>query len=269
VKTRQLLLRAPVPEDVDALFRIQRDPDAMRHTWVATDRRATARRLEAYAERFAEDGYAPWTAVLRRDDRVVGWGGLNRDPQAPQWGTEVAYFIDPSQWGRGLATELVGASLRLAFREIGLTQVCAFTKTENHASRRVLEKAGFRFARRVPELERDEYRVDSTRWEASVSTHFPERIRGLPPFEGPFDAFRLAAEGCQVLFASYPAGTVIEPHTHATENCGVVTQGELLLTVDGVETRYLPGDWYHLSAGQTHSARFEVATSEIEFWFGP
>ena len=96
---------------------------------------------------------------------------------------------------------------------------------------------------------------------------FPEVIRRLPPFEGPFDAFRLPAEGCDVLFASYPAGTVIEPHAHDTFNCGVITRGELLLTVDGVERAFAPGEWYVLEASQTHSARFEVETSEIEFWF--
>ncbi len=103
---------------------------------------------------------------------------------------------------------------------------------------------------------------------SSDREHFPERIRALLPFEGPFDAYRLSASGCEVLFASYPAGTTIEPHTHLTENCGVITQGELILIVNGAETRYGPGDWYHLKPGQQHSARFEVDTSEVEFWFG-
>ena len=96
---------------------------------------------------------------------------------------------------------------------------------------------------------------------------FPDLITSLPPFTGHFDAFQLNAEGCEVLFASYPAGTSIETHTHPSENCGVITKGELLLTVDGVETRYGPGDWYHLLADQEHAARFEVDTAEIEFWF--
>jgi quercetin dioxygenase-like cupin family protein len=100
-----------------------------------------------------------------------------------------------------------------------------------------------------------------------MPSHFPDRIRSLPPFEGPFDAFRLAAERCEVLFASYPSGTVIEPHTHDTENCGVITEGELLLTVDGQEQRFGPGDWYRVAPGQLHSARFETDTSEIELWF--
>jgi len=97
--------------------------------------------------------------------------------------------------------------------------------------------------------------------------HFPELLRKLPKFDGPFDAFRLAAGNCDVLFASYPAGTSIPPHSHDTENVGVITQGELILTVDGKETRYGPGAWYHVAARKTHAARFEEETSEIEFWF--
>jgi quercetin dioxygenase-like cupin family protein len=99
------------------------------------------------------------------------------------------------------------------------------------------------------------------------SDHFPGRIQGLPAFEGPFDAFRLRAEGCDVLFASYPAGTTIAPHSHDTENCGVITRGELVLITNGSEQRLGPGAWYRLAPGQIHAARFEVDTSEIEFWF--
>jgi len=101
----------------------------------------------------------------------------------------------------------------------------------------------------------------------SDNKQFPELIRSLPAFAGPFDAYELSAKNCKVLFASYPAGTSIEAHTHSTENCGVITRGELILTVDGRETRYGPGDWYHLLPGQSHAARFEVSTAEIEFWF--
>jgi quercetin dioxygenase-like cupin family protein len=97
--------------------------------------------------------------------------------------------------------------------------------------------------------------------------HFPELLRTLPKFNRPFDAFKLSAEDCDVLFASYPGGTAIPPHSHPTENVGVITQGELILTVDGHDTRYGPGMWYHLAADTLHAARFDADTSEIEFWF--
>lgn len=164
VATRQLVLRAPSLADTDELFEIQGNRQAMRNTYVAPNREATARYLEAYASRFPEDGFAPWTAVLQCEDRIIGWGGLNKDPKAPEYGTEVSYFLHPGYWGRGLATELVDASLRLAFLDLGLSTVSAFTRPVNHASRRVLEKTGFAFERFVSELGRDQYRVDAKSW---------------------------------------------------------------------------------------------------------
>ena len=98
-------------------------------------------------------------------------------------------------------------------------------------------------------------------------SHFPDLLCNLPKFEGPFEAFKLAAKNCDVLFASYPAGTAVAPHSHETENVGVITRGELILTLDGKETRYGPGMWYHVATHATHAARFEQETSEIEFWF--
>jgi quercetin dioxygenase-like cupin family protein len=97
--------------------------------------------------------------------------------------------------------------------------------------------------------------------------HFPDLIRALPDFDGPFDAHRLMADNCEVLFASYPAGTIIETHRHPTTNVGIITEGELILTVGSAETRYGVGDWYYLDANVDHAARFDVSTSEIEFWF--
>jgi len=96
---------------------------------------------------------------------------------------------------------------------------------------------------------------------------YPDLIRNLPPFDGPFDAYKLCAENCDVLFASYPPGTKIAAHTHDTDNVGIITQGELILTIDGKSERYATGDWYQVPANIEHAAEFAVATAEIEFWF--
>lgn len=98
--------------------------------------------------------------------------------------------------------------------------------------------------------------------------HFPERIRHLKPYKGRFEAFEISpTDRCTTYFATYPAGTQIEAHSHETENCGVITKGELILFTDGKERRYTVGDWYYIPARQIHSARFEEETAEVEFWF--
>jgi hypothetical protein len=66
---------------------------------------------------------------------------------------------------------------------------------------------------------------------------FPDRIRALESYSDRFEAFRLGADGCQVLFGTYPSGTSIEPHTHDTDNWGVITRGEMTIRLGAVELR--------------------------------
>lgn len=102
-----------------------------------------------------------------------------------------------------------------------------------------------------------------------MAGEYPSKIKTLPLFDGRFDAYKLAANGSDVLFASYPAGTEIPPHQHETDNYGVITRGELQLTMQG-ETQYIKvGQWYHVPANVEHSAKFNVVTDEIEIWFHP
>ncbi len=96
---------------------------------------------------------------------------------------------------------------------------------------------------------------------------YPDKIKQLPLYDGRFDAYKLKAEGSDVLFASYSAGTSISPHTHDTDNHGVITRGELKLNVNGKEKIIRVGEWYHVPANTIHSAEFDVETDEIEFWF--
>lgn len=96
---------------------------------------------------------------------------------------------------------------------------------------------------------------------------YPDRIKQLPLYDGRFDAYRLEAKDSEVLFASYPAGTEIPQHSHDTDNHGVITRGELILIMDGVERRISAGEWYHVPAHTVHAARFEEETDEVEFWF--
>jgi [ribosomal protein S5]-alanine N-acetyltransferase len=151
-------LRRPRLADVSALFEFLGDPDAMRHTRVDASLRDCRRRIAAHEWQRRRDGYAPWTVVTKAEGRIIGWGGLCTDPFEPGWGVEVSYFFHPDAWGRGFATELVGACLDVADRVLKLPEVRAFARPENTASRRVLEKAGFEALRFVPELQRLLYR---------------------------------------------------------------------------------------------------------------
>jgi ribosomal-protein-alanine N-acetyltransferase len=55
---------------------------------------------------------------------------------------ELVYFIDPDKWGKGYATEAVGAILQFGFNTLGLERILGRCMTHNLASRRVMEKSG-------------------------------------------------------------------------------------------------------------------------------
>src|SRR5207244_7702218 len=56
----------------------------------------------------------------------------------------VGYWVDPKRWSRGLATDAVKLATWLAFEHFGADDAYAWTFAGNFASRRVLEKCGFR-----------------------------------------------------------------------------------------------------------------------------
>jgi len=96
----------------------------------------------------------------------------------------------------------------------------------------------------------------------------PERIRALPKSPGNIeDAYRLAADGCDVLFVHAPAGTAIGMHTHDTHNVSVIISGAVTVTVDGEERTFRPGQWYETAAGEPHAVRFDADTVQVELRF--
>jgi RimJ/RimL family protein N-acetyltransferase len=58
----------------------------------------------------------------------------------------LGYALAPETWGKGLASEAVEAMVEAAFSLTDAVEIDASTRTENAASRRVLEKAGFEYS---------------------------------------------------------------------------------------------------------------------------
>jgi [ribosomal protein S5]-alanine N-acetyltransferase len=94
-------------------------------------------------------GYGIWVFRDLRDGRFAGRAGLRHVLVEGVPEVELAYAFMPEFWGRGLATETARAILGLAFGRLALEGLVGFTLPTNLASRRVMEKAGFRFDRDV------------------------------------------------------------------------------------------------------------------------
>jgi RimJ/RimL family protein N-acetyltransferase len=79
-------------------------------------------------------------------DRCIGWSLIQHTITAGRGEVEIGWTVARDHWGQGVGTELGARALRYA-RSLGLRRVIAYTRRDNAASRRVMEKLGLVYAR--------------------------------------------------------------------------------------------------------------------------
>jgi RimJ/RimL family protein N-acetyltransferase len=94
-------------------------------------------------------GFGLWALLDRDTGTFLGRGGLQHTTVTGRDEIEVGWSIVPERWGEGLATELAHTSVKAAFETLGLDELIAYTRRDNLASRRVMEKSGFRYEREL------------------------------------------------------------------------------------------------------------------------
>lgn len=132
VKTKRMSLRMLTDDEMKKIISEEKDPDM----------------VQAYTEMYtgcvAHPAHRPWYAIwaMELEDKTrVGdfcFKGLNSDGSV-----EIGYDVTPEYWGNGYATEMVVAITKWALSQPGVIRVEAETDSNNIASQRVLEKAGF------------------------------------------------------------------------------------------------------------------------------
>lgn len=164
IRTDRLLLRRFEVSDVDNLLDLYADPRVMRYldneTWdrVRIEREVLPSLLAEY-QRYSRYGYF---AVETANGSFVGRIALHpvimdTNPNglwrhAPTDNSEtvsVGFRLRSQHWGKGYATEAANAVVQIAFDQYGIDSAVATTMAVNQASRRVLERLGFRHTRTV------------------------------------------------------------------------------------------------------------------------
>ena len=144
VASARLVLRTWQLEDAEALFKIYSNPELYRFTGAEPfpDVETTRRYMEEYfIKRPKELGFGVWAVVEKASGKLVGTCGLDYFDGRPELG--LGYWFDPEYWGRGYATEAARACVAYAFDKLNAPELASMTHSQNKASQRVLEKAGF------------------------------------------------------------------------------------------------------------------------------
>jgi ribosomal-protein-alanine N-acetyltransferase len=151
LETERLVLRPRTPAEAAVYHRLwtERDPRVPPHRRVDADGRPT---VEEVAAQIQADRDVPGTGLLALERKVeadvIGYCGLTAHGNGSQAEPELAYELLRSAQGRGYATEAGRAVLEWA-AQAGHRRLWAGVWDWNLASRRVLEKLGFRESGRV------------------------------------------------------------------------------------------------------------------------
>jgi len=144
--TERLILRRGEESDAENLYEYAKDPDVgpiagwPAHQSIDESRdviRNVFNGREAYAICLRSDGKAIGAIELKLKGRT---DMTDRDDEC-----ELGYWLGKPFWGQGIMPEAVKEMLRHAFEDIGMTKVWVGYYEGNTKSKRVQEKAGFRY----------------------------------------------------------------------------------------------------------------------------
>jgi RimJ/RimL family protein N-acetyltransferase len=130
----EVALREVHDSDLPVFFRQMNDPAALRMAAFTAEDPADRDRFDAHWARIRSSSDVLRTVLV--DGDVVGSAAVYGEPGE----REVTYWIDRTHWGRGIAT----AALRALLAAVPERPLYARAAADNTASRRVLEKCGFR-----------------------------------------------------------------------------------------------------------------------------
>jgi len=152
--TERLRLEPCTAAHGDDLYRLHLDPAIAEWwdlSWTPEDAEREARRFEAG---WADDGISKWMAYDLATGELIGRGGITRIWLDGAHRYEVGWAVRGAHWGRGYATEIGRAALTMAFDELGVDEVVAFTEPHNARSRAVMDRLDMTYER---DIERDGY----------------------------------------------------------------------------------------------------------------
>jgi ribosomal-protein-alanine N-acetyltransferase len=138
------------PGHLDAVAPMLADPRVGATMGGVVDREQVAEQLVRFDDAWESNGFGYWMWFDAATGAPVGRGGLGRAEFDGRPEVELGWLVAPERWGEGLATEMGGAAVEVAFETLGLDDVVAFTMTTNLASRRVMEKLGFTYEKTAP-----------------------------------------------------------------------------------------------------------------------
>jgi hypothetical protein len=101
-----------------------------------------------------------------------------------------------------------------------------------------------------------------------MSSLFPEPILKLPEADIPLKgihAYLSQGIGHQIIFMEFSDDVEIPVHSHESQ-WGIVLEGRIDFTMNGIEHTFVKGDRYFIPKGVEHSAKIHAGYADMTFF---
>ena len=134
--------------DLDSLAAIWADPEVTRFLpsrGVPISIERVEETLASLIEHWKQHSYGIWAIV--GSSSMIGYCGLRYLQELDV--VEVLYGLAKAHWGQGIATQATQAAIAYGCNVVKLDRIIALALPDNHASIRVIEKAGLHYEKQL------------------------------------------------------------------------------------------------------------------------
>ena len=154
IETERLVLREWQFSDVEKLIMLagQEHIEYWMPDWREYDKHASGwikMVLSHYEINNPLEKFISWAVTLKEGGKLIGQVGIGCFNELGEKEIGIGYWMDIGHTGQGYMTEAINAVAQIAFKTYGYTHVIATIQPNNLPSRRVVEKAGFRYIKTV------------------------------------------------------------------------------------------------------------------------
>lgn len=149
IETERLIIRTYQPSDLETSYQLMRDKELYRFLEFDALPYDEYRLLfnwlmESYETGYEDEFKYSLAIILKETNQFIGWCGIGiLEFNKPA--KEVYYLIGREYWNKGYAFEAMESFLKYCFTCLGQQRVVAKVDPENIASKKIIEKLGFRF----------------------------------------------------------------------------------------------------------------------------
>lgn len=149
--TDRLIIRELGKEDFENVYKLNTDPEVMKYHFASGKIRtlkqeATIFRniLKGYSH---NEMYGIWAVVTKEENAFIGVASLL--PLKETGESQAGVRIQKSSWNKGFGSEIMTAIIDYGIFGLKLPRVVAVTNLDNQPSMKVLEKAGFKWEKKI------------------------------------------------------------------------------------------------------------------------